>query len=64
MIEASIHTDIERGVLPAQTDARDLTTFFVAVWQGLSQLARDGHGRQDLERVVNTAMTTWPAADL
>ncbi len=60
LIERMIRTDIERGELPPETDAHALATFAVTVWQGLSQLARDGHDRQDLENVVATAMTTWP----
>lgn len=60
LIEGMIRTDIGRGALPSETDAHALATFSVAVWQGLSQLARDGHDRQDLESVVATAMSTWP----
>lgn len=63
LIEGMIRTDIERGALPPETDAHALATFFMAVWQGLSQLARDGHDRQDLESVVATAMTTWPTGN-
>lgn len=61
LIERVIRTDIERGELPPDTDAHALATFAVAVWQGLSQLARDGRNRQDLESVVATAMETWPS---
>lgn len=63
LIEGMIRTDIGRGALPPETNAHTLTTFFMAVWQGLSQLARDGHDRQDLESVVATAMTTWPTGN-
>lgn len=63
LIEGLIRTDIGRGALPPETDAHALATFSVAVWQGLSQLARDGHDRQDLESVVATAMTTWPTGN-
>ncbi|WP_046767476.1 TetR/AcrR family transcriptional regulator [Jiangella alkaliphila] len=63
LIEGMILADIERRELPADTDAHALATFSVAVWQGLSQLARDGHDRQDLEDVVATAMTTWPTGN-
>lgn len=63
LIEGRIRTDIERAELPAETDAHALATFSVAVWQGLSQLARDGHDRQNLESVVATAMTTWPTGN-
>ncbi len=60
LIEDRIRSDVEHGALPAGTDAHALATFSVAVWQGLSQLARDGYGRQDLEGVVAAAMTAWP----
>lgn len=62
MIEGTIRTDIERRKLPAETDAHALATFTVTVWQGLSQLARDGRRRQDLDSVVATAMAAWPSS--
>lgn len=62
MIERKIHADITRRDLPPDTDAHHLATFAVAIWQGLSQLARDGSDRRDLEEVVAMAMTTWPGA--
>ena len=62
MVEGKIRTDVERGELPSHTDAHALATFVVAVWQGLSQLARDGHPRRDLDSAVATAMAAWPPA--
>lgn len=64
LIEGLIRADIERAELPAETDGHALATFSVAVWQGLSQLARDGHDRNDLEGVVAAAMTTWPPGEV
>ncbi len=61
-VEGKIRTDIERGELPTETDAHALAAFAVAVWHGLSQLARDGHHRQDLDSVVAAAMAAWPTA--
>ncbi|RKS04836.1 TetR family transcriptional regulator [Nocardiopsis sp. Huas11] len=60
LIEARIRADVACGALPPETDAHALATFSAGVWQGLSRLARDGHGRQDLESVVATAMRAWP----
>jgi AcrR family transcriptional regulator len=60
LIEHMIRAGIDRGELPPETDARALATFTVTVWQGLSQLARDGRDRQDLQSAVTTAMTAWP----
>lgn len=60
LIERKIRADIEHGDLPAGTDARALATFTATVWQGLSQLARDGRSRRDLESAVAVAMTVWP----
>ena len=60
MIERRILVDIESGVLPASTDPHWLATFVMTVWRGLSQLARDGRDRDDLEGAVAIAMTAWP----
>ena len=60
LIDRRIRADIEQGELPAGTDAGALALFTATVWQGLSQLARDGHDRKDLERAVAVAMTAWP----
>ncbi|MFI6576736.1 TetR/AcrR family transcriptional regulator [Nocardiopsis sp. NPDC050513] len=62
-VEGMIRADIERGDLPPGTDARALASFFLTVWQGLSRLALDGYGHRELEGVVSTAMTAWPATD-
>jgi AcrR family transcriptional regulator len=60
-IARRIRADVEAGVLPAETDASALAAFAATVWQGLAQLARDGHGRRDLESAVGVAMTAWPS---
>jgi len=60
LIEQKIHADIDAGRLPAETVARHLATYVVALWHGLSLLARDGADRTDLEAVITTAMSAWP----
>ncbi|MFD2025905.1 TetR/AcrR family transcriptional regulator [Promicromonospora aerolata] len=62
LIEGKIRADIDVGELPPETDAPALTAFATTVWQGLSQLARDGHGRRDLEGAVAVALAAWPGA--
>ena len=59
-IEAKITTDIEAGLLPADTDARQLAVFFAAVVQGMSNQARDGATHADLEQIAVTALKAWP----
>jgi AcrR family transcriptional regulator len=61
LIDRRIRADIAVGELPAETDATALATFTASVWQGLAQLARDGHDRRELESAVATAMTAWPS---
>ncbi|MEU9096931.1 TetR/AcrR family transcriptional regulator [Streptomyces sp. NPDC048361] len=61
-IETRIAADIEAGRLPGTTDAGTLARFVATVFQGMSQQARDGATRADLEAVAVAAMTVWPGA--
>ncbi|AYG80512.1 HTH-type transcriptional repressor ComR [Streptomyces hundungensis] len=58
--ESRIAADIAAGHLPEGTDARVLARFSGAVFQGMSQQARDGAGRAELEAVAEAAMLAWP----
>ncbi|MER8046478.1 TetR/AcrR family transcriptional regulator [Streptomyces sp. NPDC094032] len=58
--EDRIRRDVESGELPADTDAGALARFSGAVLQGMSQQARDGASRQELEALAATAMLAWP----
>lgn len=59
-IEHRIRADIEASALPPETDARALATFTAATLQGMSQQARDGATRAQLEAVAQAAMRAWP----
>ncbi|MGX1881178.1 TetR/AcrR family transcriptional regulator [Streptomyces sp. NPDC055287] len=60
-IEALVSADIDAGELPRNADARGLARFSGAVFQGMSQQARDGATREELEAVAQQAMRAWPA---
>ncbi|MDI3385923.1 TetR/AcrR family transcriptional regulator [Streptomyces sp. B-S-A8] len=57
-----IRADVATGELPGGCDAPALARYTAAVFQGMSQQARDGASRQELERVADLAMTAWPPA--
>ncbi|MET7737937.1 TetR/AcrR family transcriptional regulator [Streptomyces sp. NPDC005402] len=59
-LESRIGADIAAGELPAGTDAAALARFTGAVIQGMSQQARDGASREELEAVAEIAVTIWP----
>ncbi|XVQ84656.1 TetR family transcriptional regulator C-terminal domain-containing protein [Microbispora siamensis] len=59
-IRRRIERDVEAGLLPPQTDAPALATFFAAVIQGMSTQARDGATRADLDAVATLALRAWP----
>ncbi|TQS22759.1 TetR/AcrR family transcriptional regulator [Microbispora sp. KK1-11] len=59
-IRRRIERDVETGLLPPQTDAPALATFFAAVIQGMSTQARDGATRADLDAVATLALRAWP----
>ncbi|UNO40005.1 TetR/AcrR family transcriptional regulator [Streptomyces sp. MST-110588] len=62
LLARRIGADIERGELPAGTDARALAVYSATVLQGMSQQARDGADRATLEKVADLAMAAWPDA--
>ncbi|NEB35828.1 TetR/AcrR family transcriptional regulator [Streptomyces sp. SID14515] len=55
-----IQADIDGGVLPADADAAALARYTAAVIQGMSQQARDGASRAELETLAEVAMQAWP----
>jgi AcrR family transcriptional regulator len=59
-IERRIEADVAAGVLPAGTDPRMLARLSGAVLQGLSQQARDGATRTELEAVAAAVIQVWP----
>ncbi|WP_432925842.1 TetR/AcrR family transcriptional regulator [Microbispora sp. CA-135349] len=59
-IRRRIERDAEAGLLPPETDAPALATFFAAAIQGMSTQARDGASREDLEAVATLAVRAWP----
>ncbi|MBC9711225.1 TetR/AcrR family transcriptional regulator [Streptomyces sp. TRM66268-LWL] len=60
--ERRIRDDIAAGELPPDADARVLALHVAAVFQGMSQQARDGASAEDLEQVARLAMRAWPPA--
>ncbi|PWI15647.1 TetR family transcriptional regulator [Streptomyces sp. Act143] len=58
--ESRIKADIAAGELPAGTDAAALARHAGAVIQGMSQQARDGASREELEALAEIAMAIWP----
>ncbi|MFF9767376.1 TetR/AcrR family transcriptional regulator [Streptomyces sp. NPDC014636] len=59
-LESRIRADIAAGVLPAGTDAATLARHAGAMIQGMSQQARDGARREELEALAEIAMAIWP----
>lgn len=55
-----IRTDVENGLLPEETDPGALASYCAAVLQGMSQRARDGASREELENTADLAMRAWP----
>ncbi len=52
--------DMDKGLLPHQTDPVALSGLVMAVTQGLSVLARDGATREVLLKIVDVALAAWP----
>ncbi|MEU9476961.1 TetR/AcrR family transcriptional regulator [Streptomyces sp. NPDC048191] len=58
--ESRIRADVAAGLLPAGTDAAALARHTAAMMQGMSQQARDGASREELEALGEIAMAIWP----
>lgn len=58
--ESRMRADIASGELPAGTDAAALARHTGAIIQGMSQQARDGACREELEALAEIAMSIWP----
>ncbi|MFJ7342277.1 TetR/AcrR family transcriptional regulator [Streptomyces sp. NPDC101110] len=58
--ESRIGADVAAGVLPPATDATALARHTGAMIQGMSQQARDGASREELEAVAEIALAIWP----
>jgi AcrR family transcriptional regulator len=48
------------GELPASADADALAAYYAAVFQGMSQRARDGAGEPELSQTAELALAVWP----
>ncbi|MFF2199582.1 TetR/AcrR family transcriptional regulator [Streptomyces sp. NPDC058145] len=59
-LESRIRADAAAGPLPAGTDAAALARHATAVLHGMSQQARDGATRAELEALAEIAMAIWP----
>ncbi|MBD0422358.1 TetR/AcrR family transcriptional regulator [Streptomyces sp. NPDC052309] len=58
--ESRIRADVAAGVLPEGTDAAALARHAGAVIQGMSQQARDGASREELESLAEISLAVWP----
>ncbi len=52
---------IQERELPGNVSTRNLAEFYVTVYHGLGLQAKGGSMREDLLRVVDIAMDSWPA---
>lgn len=59
-LQERIEADIAAGELPAGTDAAALARHTGALIHGMSQQARDGADRAQLEALAQIAMAIWP----
>ncbi|MGW1955315.1 TetR/AcrR family transcriptional regulator [Streptomyces sp. NPDC001920] len=59
-IRSRVEADIAAGVLPAGIDAAALARHAGAMIQGMSQQARDGASREELEALAEIALAIWP----
>jgi AcrR family transcriptional regulator len=55
-----ISVDVERGTLPAETDAPALAQYTMAMLNGIAQAASDRVPRSLLEQAARIALQAWP----
>lgn len=59
-LESRIRADVAAGRLPVGTDPAALARHAGAMIQGMSQQARDGASRGELEALAEIALSIWP----
>jgi hypothetical protein len=60
-IQARLERARREGDLPANADPATLTGFIVSLMNGMAVQASNGLDRDALNRVIDLAMTAWPA---
>jgi AcrR family transcriptional regulator len=55
-----IEQAIEEGELPADTSAADLAGYYAVIIQGFALQIQHGGKAEDLQRIVDIAMSRWP----
>lgn len=58
-LQARVKRGMKEGDVPAGTDSGAVASFYTAVLQGLSIMARDGATRRQLQGTVDGAMAAW-----
>jgi AcrR family transcriptional regulator len=58
-IQHRLECGVAEGDLPLGVDTATLAMFYTSVLEGLSVKARDGASRDELQRVIDCAMTAW-----
>lgn len=60
MMAERLRTGQREGELAASADVDALAAFYAAVFQGMSQRARDGAGEAELSQTAELALAVWP----
>ena len=60
LIRQRIQIDIDKGELPAATNADTLGALYMAIVQGMAVQARDGAKRSKLKNLAELAIQAWP----
>lgn len=58
-LEERFHRAIDEGELPPGTDSGALARFVVAVLDGIALRAREGASREELDGIIDLAVTGW-----
>jgi AcrR family transcriptional regulator len=58
-IQHRLEVAVSEGELPSDTETAGMALFYTTVLQGMSLQARDGAGRDALQRIVDGAMAAW-----
>ncbi|GAA3392150.1 TetR/AcrR family transcriptional regulator [Cryptosporangium minutisporangium] len=61
VISRRIQDDVDAGILPTDTDSGALARLTGVAIQGMSQQARDGATRSELETIAVLTLRAWPA---
>jgi hypothetical protein len=61
MLRERLATAKDKGELPADLDPQDYARYLMTVLEGMSVRSANGSSREELHKIADMALRTWPS---